>query len=70
MKKILCSILAVTALFAFAGCVNSNDGKCDKCKTEGGLINKVFKTEEGDEICGKCALEEYGAEWEKLLMGE
>lgn len=71
MKKLLCTVLALTALFAFAGCVDHNDGKCDECGTEGGLINKVTQNKEGDEEkCGECWLKELGADWEKELMGE
>ena len=67
MKKILCALAAVLALGCFAGCVNHDDGKCDECGTEGGLINKVTQNKEGDlELCAECWVKEL----EKELMGE
>jgi len=67
MKKILCTVLALASIFCLAGCVNHNDGKCDECGTEGGLLNKVTQNEEGDlELCAECWLKEV----EKELMGD
>ena len=57
MKKILCGILAVTALFCFAAC---QDGKCDECKTEENV--KVYETKDGEEVeyCPECYLKKVG----------
>ena len=30
MKKLLCTVLAITSLFGLVGCVDHNDGVCDK----------------------------------------
>lgn len=30
MKKLLCSVFALVCLFALVGCVDHNDGVCDK----------------------------------------
>ncbi len=72
MKKILCTLLAVLAIgCCFAGCVNHNDGKCDECKTEGGLFNPVTRNEEeNEEYCTACWVKKYGEEWEEKLFGE
>ena len=56
MKKILCVVLALTAIFAFAGCVNHNDGKCDECGADGKL-DMVEQYDEKTELCLKCAAE-------------
>ncbi len=62
MKKILCVLMAVLAIGCFAGCdlfVNHDDGKCDNCKTEGGILNPVTQNDEGDkELCAECWLDE------------
>ena len=53
MKKLLCGILAVTALFCLAGC---EDGKCDDCKTEKNV--KVYEIEDKEvELCPSCLAE-------------
>lgn len=71
MKKLLCVLLALTAVCAFAGCVNHNDGKCDNCKTEGGLLNPVTQNEEGDkELCAKCWAEELEDAISEELFGK
>lgn len=51
MKKILCVLLAMTAVFCFAGC---QDGKCDECKTEEYV--EVYETKDGDKVeyCPTC----------------
>ena len=51
MKKILCALLALTAVCCFAGCT---DGKCDECKTEEYV--KVYETKDGKEVeyCPEC----------------
>ena len=56
MKKLLCMALALTALFAFAGCVDHNDGKCDECGANGKL-DFVEQYDEKTELCLKCAME-------------
>ena len=56
MKKLLCTVLALTALFAFAGCVDHNDGKCDECGANGKL-DFVQQYDEKTELCAKCAAE-------------
>ena len=45
MKKILCVLLALTAVCCFAGCT---DGKCDTCETKENV--KVYETKDGEEV--------------------
>lgn len=54
MKKILCLLMAVTAITAcFAGCT---DGKCDTCETKDGVkVYTVADQKEKKEFCTKCA---------------
>ena len=54
MKKVLCVLMALTAVFCFAGC---KDGKCDGCKTEENV--KVYTKKDGEEVeyCPKCYAE-------------
>ncbi len=54
MKKILCLLMAVTAITAcFAGCT---DGKCDTCETvEGVKAYTVADDKNEKEFCAKCA---------------
>ncbi len=54
MKKLICALLAIMAIGCFAGCVDHNDGKCDECDTNGGMLNPVLHYE-GDELCATCA---------------
>ena len=56
MKKLLCTVLALTALFAVAGCVDHNDGKCDECGADGKL-DLVQQYDDETELCIKCAAE-------------
>ena len=51
MKKFLAVLMALTAVFCFAGC---EDGKCDECKTKENV--KVYETKDGDEVeyCPEC----------------
>lgn len=51
MKKFLAVLMALTAIFCFAGC---EDGKCDECKSEKNV--EVYETKDGDEIelCPSC----------------
>ena len=51
MKKILCVLLALTAVCCFAGCA---DGKCDTCETEENV--KEYELKDGDKVeyCPKC----------------
>ncbi len=70
MKKFLCVVLALAAVFCFAGCEDHDDGKCDECGTEGGLINKVVQYDEETELCGECALKKGLNEIEDELMGK
>ncbi len=51
MKKVLCLLLALTAVCCFAGCT---DGKCDDCKTEENV--KVYTKSDGEEVeyCPTC----------------
>lgn len=50
MKKILCVLLAMTAVFCFAGC---QDGKCDECKTEENVA--VYEVDGKEvEYCQEC----------------
>ncbi|MBR4942822.1 MAG: hypothetical protein IKZ28_02215 [Clostridia bacterium] len=57
MKKLLCVLLALTAVCCFASC---NDGKCDDCKTEENV--KVYETKDGKEVeyCPSCYLKAVG----------
>ena len=54
MKKLLCVLLTVCAVFCFAGC---EDGKCDLCekKTED---CKVYEELDNRELCPACATKE------------
>lgn len=52
MKKLVCILMALTAVFCFAGC---KDGKCDDCKSEKNV--KVYEELEGKEYCPTCAVE-------------
>ncbi len=54
MKKLLAVLMALTAIFCFAGC---EDGKCDECKTEKNV--QVYETKDGDkqELCPLCYAE-------------
>ncbi|MBQ8283580.1 MAG: hypothetical protein IJX75_00660 [Clostridia bacterium] len=52
MKKVLCLLLALTAVCCFAGCT---DGKCDECKTEKNV--EVYEDLDGKEYCPSCAAE-------------
>ena len=54
MKKLLCIMLAVCAVFCLAGC---EDGKCDLCekKTES---CKVYEKLDNRELCPTCATKE------------
>ncbi len=47
MKKILSVVLALTAIFALAGCVDHNDGVCDHkdCKNTLSVVRYNEKTE-------------------------
>lgn len=51
MKKIICVLMAVMALGCFAGCVDHNDGVCDECGTNKGVI----QYDEDNELCPACA---------------
>lgn len=71
MKKILAVLLTVVALGCLVGCVNHNDGKCDECKTEGGLLNPVTQNEEGNkELCAQCWLKELENAASEELFGK
>ena len=54
MKKFLCALLVISAVFCFAGC---EDGKCDACKSEKNV--KVYETKDGDKVeyCPSCYAE-------------
>jgi hypothetical protein len=54
MKKILCTLLAISAIFCFAGCEND---KCDICKKETEAC-KVYETLDNQELCPACAATE------------
>ena len=51
MKKLLALILALSAVFCFAGC---EDGKCDDCKTKENVEVVEIKGEDV-ELCPSCA---------------
>ncbi|MBQ8295743.1 MAG: hypothetical protein IJX87_04840 [Clostridia bacterium] len=54
MKKLLCVLMVLTAVFCFAGCT---DGKCDGCETKENV--KVYTTKDDKEVeyCPKCYAE-------------
>ena len=62
MKKLLCCVLALGTLFAFAAC--GPDGKCDECGAEGeDVVNydgsdEVMGIDLGGEFCAECAAKE------------
>ena len=51
MKKLLCVVLALSAIFCFAGCEN---GKCDECGAENNGVQVYEHDGEKDELCLKC----------------
>lgn len=55
MKKFLVALLAISAIFCFAGCEN---GKCDECGAKDDTV-KVYETKDGDEVeyCAECYAE-------------
>lgn len=55
MKKILSVVLALTAVFALAGCVDHNDGVCDKKDCDRTLT--VVRYDEKTELCLEHAIE-------------
>ena len=56
MKKILCVLLALTAVCCFAGCVDHNDGVCDY--KDCGKTLGVIRYDEEHELCFEHAIEE------------
>lgn len=52
MKKLLCVVLALSAIFCFAGCEN---GKCDECGVKNDGVTVYEHDGEKDELCLKCA---------------
>ncbi|MBR2646785.1 MAG: hypothetical protein IKD47_04425 [Clostridia bacterium] len=54
MKKFLALMLALTAVFCFAGCA---DGKCDDCKSEKDVKEYNMSNGKTAEYCPLCALE-------------
>ncbi len=54
MKKILCAILAFTAIFCFAGCEND---KCDICEKKTDKC-EVYEELDNQELCPECAVKE------------
>ncbi len=63
MKKILSILMAILAIGCMAGCVDHDDEKCDKCKKEDALLNRVIRWEDDKELCVECAMEEYGQDF-------
>ncbi len=56
MKKLLCALMAVMAVFCMAGCVDHNDGVCDNKDCDATLT--VIRYNEKTELCLKHAIEE------------
>jgi hypothetical protein len=56
MKKLLALILALSAVFCFAGC---EDGKCDECGRKSDDV-KVYEKLDDQELCAICAAKELG----------
>ena len=54
MKKFLCAILALAAVFCFAGCEN---GKCDICEKKTDKC-EVYEELDNQELCPDCAIKE------------
>ena len=54
MKKFLCAVLAIAAIFCFAGCEN---GKCDICEKKTDDC-EVYEDLDGQELCPECAAKE------------
>ena len=52
MKKFLAVLMALTAIFCFAGC---EDGKCDECKRKADDV-KVYEDLDNQELCPSCAI--------------
>ncbi len=50
MKKFLVLVMALAAVFCFAGC---EDGKCDDCGRKGDDV-KVYEKWDDDELCLSC----------------
>ena len=59
MKKFLCAIMALAAVFCFAGC---EDGKCDECGRKADDV-KVYEKLDNKELCEDCAIE---AGWDAI----
>ena len=60
MKKVLCILMALTAVFCLAGC---EDGKCDDCGRKADDV-AVRELKDGEkELCDDCAIK---AGWEDL----
>jgi hypothetical protein len=53
MKKFLVVLLALSAVFCFAGCEN---GKCDECGAKNNTV-KVYEDWDDAELCATCAAE-------------
>ncbi len=52
MKKFLAVLMALTAIFCFAGC---EDGKCDECNRKADDV-KVYEDLDNQELCPTCAI--------------
>lgn len=66
MKKLLCVLLALTAVCAFAGC---KDGKCDDCGTKENV--EVYEKSDGTEVeyCPECYLKNVGENLKDNILG-
>lgn len=68
MKKLLCAVLAFTAVCCFAGCVDHTDGICDHkdCDVKLGVV----QYEKDVELCVKHAIEKYGQDYVNSFKSE
>lgn len=60
MKKVLCLILAVSVLFALAGCVKTKTLHCDYCNKEVEVKENSNMDEEWIIYCEECNEELFG----------
>ena len=65
MKKLLIALLALSAVFCFAGCEN---GKCDECGAKNDTVD-VYEEWDDAELCLTCAAEKAAEEGKDFIDG-